>query len=200
MRVLALALIVSVAAAPLHADSTVALEKLAALRQQKADLANRHRAAILIVNETPKQGIEHHLHNEAAVLFSSKGHEIVNHPDSANIVAAHAKGAPFTTEELAKIADQLQVETIAVGTIKDYRAKKDVGLPLPTMYIRTEARVKMDGLVYKRSTNSIVWQDSQARVSRVFVGGTVANRDNTRRRTGETVIDALFNLYFNKKS
>lgn len=199
MRALVLTLMFSLAATPLFADSTVAMEKLAALRQQKQDLANRHRAAILIVNETPVAGIDAHLHNEAAVLFSSKGHEIVNHPDSAAIVAAHTKGQPFTVEELQKIADQLQVETVAVGTVKDYRAKKDVGIPLPTMYIRTEARVKMDGLIYKRSANQIVWTDTQARVNRQFVGGTLQSRGHTRMRTSETVIDALFNRYFNKK-
>lgn len=200
MRALVLTLMFSLAATPLFADSTVAMEKLAALRQQKQDLANRHRAAILIVNETPVAGIEGHLHNEAAVLFSSKGHEIVNHPDSAAIVAAHAKGQPFAAEELAKIADQLQVETVAVGTIKDYRAKRDIGLPLPTMSVRTEARVKMDGLVYKRSTNSIVWQDSIAKVHRQFVGGGMVSRNHTRRRTSESVIDSLFNRFFDKKS
>ena len=181
-------------------DTHVAQQKLDELRQHRKDLQNRHRAAILIVNQTPVGGIENNLHDEAAILFSSNGHEIVNLPDSASIVAGHTKGAPFTVDELARIADQLQVETIAVGTVTDYRAKRDIGLPLPTMSVRTEARVKMNGLVYKRSANQVVWQDSINKVNRQFVGGSFMSRNQTRRRTSESVIDTLFTRYFNKKS
>lgn len=179
------------------ADDT-ALNKLNELRQRKKDLANRHRAAIFIINETPVAGVENHLREEAVILFSSKGHEIVNHPDHAGIVAAHAK-TPFTAEELARLAGELEVETVAVGYVKDYRAKKDIGLPLPTMSVRTEARVKMDGLVYKRSSGQIVWQESASRVNRQFVGGGLMSRDHVRRRTGEGVVDKLFSSYFAKR-
>lgn len=200
MRPLLLALVCSLAATPVLADSTVALEKLASLRQQKIDLSNRHKAAIFVVNETPVAGVEKHLQEEAAIMFSSKGHELVNNPETTTAVAAHAKGTPFTAEELGRIADQLQVETIAVGVVKDYRAKRDIGLPLPTMTLRTEARVKMEALVYKRSTNQIVWQDSLAKVHRQFVGGGVVSRNHTRKRTSENIIASLFNRYFDKKS
>lgn len=200
MRALILGLTIALAGTSLTFADDVALNKLSELRQRKKELANRHRAAILIVNTTSSAGVERPLHEEAAILFSSKGHEIVNHPDSATIVASHAKGVPFNGEELARIADELQVETIAVATILDYRSKKDIGLPLPTMSIRTEARVKMDGLVYRRSANQIVWQDSVARTHRQFVGGGVVSRNHARQRTGEGVVDRLFQNYFNKRS
>lgn len=198
MRALALALILALSGAPVLAETEVALQKLADLKQRKHDLANRHRATVFILNETPVTGIEPNLKEEAVLIFASNSHEIVNHPEAAAIAAAHAK-TPFTTEELARLADQLDVETIAVGTVKDYRAKRDIGLPLPTMSVRVEARVKMEAFVYKRSSNSITWQDSLAKVHRQFVGGGIVKRNATRRRTSESIVDNLFSRYFAQK-
>lgn len=200
MRALILALTLVLAGTSLACAGDEALHKLTELKLRKKELANRHRTVIFVVNETPVPGVERTLLADAVLMFTSKGHTIVHHPDAANIVVAHAKGAPFTAEELSRIADELEVETIAVGVLKDYRAKRDIGLPLPAMGVRTEARVKMDGLVYKRSAHQIVWHESAARVNRQFVGGGLMSRNHVRRRTSETVLGQLFASYFNKRS
>lgn len=202
MRALALVLILALVGVPqtLAQRGSVAQAKLEELRQKKRDLANRHRAAILIANETNVAGVEIRIFEEAAILFSSKGHEIVNQPDSAAVVAGHAKGTPWTAEELAQIADRLQVETVAVGVLKDYRAKRDVGLPLPTMYMRTEARVTIEGLVYQRSRNQIVWTDTVSRKERTYVGGATVSRNRARGRASMNTVDQLFGRYLDKKS
>lgn len=204
MRAFAFALAVLVASSSVAAAqdeaNAIALQKLNALRQHRRDMANRHRAAVIVLNESNVPGVEARLFNEAAVLFSSKGYEIVSQPDAVAAASGHAKGAAWTNEELAAIADKLQVETVAVAVLKEYQAKRGFGLPLPQMTIRTDAHVSMDAAVYRRSENQVVWKDSLSHRERTLIGGGIVSRNEARRSASLTTIDRLFSGYFNKKS
>jgi hypothetical protein len=204
MRAIALALAVTLAgstgAVAQDEANAIALQKLNALRQHRRDMANRHRAAVIVLNESNVPGVESRLFNEAAVLFSSKGYEIVSQPDAAGAAAGHAKGAAWTPEELAAIADRLQVETVAVATLKEYQAKRRFGLPLPQMTVRTDAHISMDGAVYRRSENQIVWHDTLNHRERNLVGGAYLSRNEARRAASLNTVDKLFSGYFAKKS
>lgn len=203
MRFLALALTLAlVGAGASFADegTDLALAKLEQLRQQKRDLSNRNRAAIVFGNESGIPGAETKLIEETGILFSSKGHTIVNQEDVNKLVAAHPKGTPWTNDELAALADQLGVETIIIGNLKEFKAKKGFGLPLPTMWVRTDANVTVDGAVFLRSKKDIVWKDTVARHSRRYVGGGAITRGESRRNMGFTVVDQLYRAYLNRRS
>ena len=177
----------------------IALQKLSELRQRRVDMADRHRLAILIVNESNVPGAEVQLLEQSAVLFSSKGYEIANFPDATAVVAAHAKGAPWTPDELAAIAKRLQVETVAVGTLTHYQAHRKFGLPLPTMSVKTDADISMTGLVYKRTENQIVWQNAIKNRKTSLVNGGMISRNQARRQAGLATVDKLFNGFLSTK-
>ena len=181
--------------------NSVAFQKLNELRQKKRDLANRHRAAVIVVNESNVPGQEHALFNEAAVLFSSKGYEIVSEPDANAAGAAHAKGTPWSQEELAAIADRFQVETVAVARLTKYQAKKKIGIPvLPMSDIRTSAFIEMNAAVYRRSEGRIVWTDAVNHREHSLVGASMVSRDEARHHASLNAMDQLFNGYLNKKN
>lgn len=199
--VIALSLVLVCAGASFADDGTdLALAKLEQLRAQKRDLANRNRVAIVFGNETPINGAEQKLVEETGILFSSKGHTIVNQDDVNKLTAAHAKNTPWTNDELAALADQLQVETIVIGNLKQYKAKKGFGLPLPTMWVRTDANVTIDGAVFLRSKKDVVWKDTVSRHSRRYVGGGAITRNESRRNMGYSVVDQLYRAYLNRRS
>lgn len=201
MRSLALALslaLLGAAAAPAQ-ESAVALQKLEQLRQQRRDLANRNRAAIIFANETPIAGAEQSLIEEAGVLFSQRGYEIVGQDAVNKAIAGHAKGAPWTVEELRALSDQLGVETIIIGDLKKFEAKRHFGVPLPSLWARVKADVTVDGQVFRRSRNEIVWKDTVSRTKRQALGAYVS-RNETRRNAGYTVVSELFKGYLNRRS
>jgi hypothetical protein len=201
MRVLVFALsmaLLGASSAPAQ-ESAVALQKLEQLRAQRKALANRNRLAIIFSNETPIAGAEKDLINETATLFGQRGYEIVAQESVAKVTGSHAKGAPWTNEELAAVADGLGVETVVIGVLKEYKAKKHFGVPLPSLWIRTKAEVAADGAVYRRSQNNIVWKDSISRQKRQAMG-TYVGRDETRRNAAFTAVDELYKGYLNRKS
>jgi hypothetical protein len=201
MRFLALALTLALAGTAVANERTdTALSKLEQLRQQKRDLENRNRVAIIFNNETPIAGAEQKLIEETGILFSQKGHTIVSQDSVAKATASHAKNAPWTNEELAALADSLGVETIVIGNLKEFKAKKGFGLPLPTMWVRTDANVTVEGAVYQRSKNNIVWKDTVSRHRRRYVGGGAITRAESRRNMGYSVVDDLYRGYLNRRS
>jgi hypothetical protein len=203
MRSLVLALAVSLIASPLLAQSagtTTALEKLEWLRKQRKELAIRNRCAILFTNDSNVPGAEQALAEQTAVLFSSKGHEIINQADANAAAAAHAKGTPWTPEELAAIAENLRAETVVVGNLKEYRAHREFGAPLPTMWVRTDAHVTVEGWVFRKTQGQVVWQNTVSRKERNLIGGGVVKRHEARARTGLNSVDQLYNGYLNKRS
>jgi len=209
MRALVLALTVALAGSTTvlvqtglaQTPESIAEQKLNELRQHRHDLANRHRIAILVMNESNIPNVERHLFDEAARLFSAKGYEIVSADSLAAAVSAHAKGTPWSDAELAGIADRYQVETIAVATLKRYQAKRSFGIPvLPFADSWTTAYIDMDGAVYRRSESKVVWTKTfNHRESKLF-GAEYETRSHARSRASDNAIGKMFSEYLTKKS
>jgi len=175
-------------------------QKLAELRQYRETQYYRNRVAVIpFRNETSKAGAEDSFTDAAVLIFQGRNYHVVPVHEVTAALERHPKGTLLSPEELARLAQILKVETIFMGTIKKFEAKRKFGVPLPTMWIKTQAKVTLEGAVYRRSANQIVWQDSDIRHDTALIGGGFVSRSEIRSRTGRDSLESLLDGYFSAK-
>jgi hypothetical protein len=201
------ALLVMTSTLPVLADQVAPVpqsqlqQKLAEIRLFRERQFYRNRVAVVpFRNETRKAGAEQNFTEETVDIFKSRNFQVVSQHEIEAALEGRVKGTQLSEEELARLAEKLKVETIVLGTVKQYEAKRKFGLPLPTMWIATHANVALEGAVYRRSANRIVWQESAKHHDKELVGGAMTSRNEARARTGREALEKLFDGYFESKS
>jgi hypothetical protein len=173
-----------------------AARRLQQLRRWRKDLPILNRVAVLpFLNATQKEGAAEGLALHVAGLFAGRGFEPVPAEVVSNALGAAGATMPTNDAELARVAAKVGAEFLVGGTVKQFRAHKTFGVPLPGSYVRTHATAELEGFVFLRSRGQVAWRETLQRHDTWTFMGAVKSRDKARNQSTEKLTTELFSRY-----